>query len=313
MAPPSNEGDRSAKSAKGPSEALHKSVREVYCDDVLWILNKPAGVVSHPNPPAKRASNALLRGTYDFEQECYEFEGDRRLKVWLVHRLDQDTSGLIMCTFSGEAAAQLKEGLYHREVEKEYRALLLAAPRPAFGEWNDKLVRDSRKGKVEVRASSSAKPNAETSYELEREFVGTGLALVRLRPHTGKTHQLRVQTAKRGIPIAGDERYGDFTANKFLRERAGLKYMFLHAARLSLRHPQTGKRLQFTAELGQRLELPLAELDKLQTRLPRRKESEEAPYRPGKRAKLAQKAAKKSKKSKKGARGGSRRGRKRPR
>jgi len=250
---------------------LHKSVREVYRDDVLWVLDKPAGVVSHPNPPAKRSANALLRVDYDGEAESY-LVGHRR--VHLVHRLDQDTSGLILCTFSGEAAAILKQDLYNRELEKEYRALLLEAPRPPFGQWRDCLVKESKRGRVEVRTRERGDVNAETSYELERSFPGTGLALSRLRPHTGRTHQLRVQASRHQVPIIGDDRYGDFTANRFLREKIGLKHMFLHASRVALRHPTKGKRMTFTAAFSKRLSEPLERLEELYTRVPRRRREE---------------------------------------
>lgn len=250
---------------------LHKSVREVYRDDVLWVLDKPSGVVSHPNSPAKRSANALLRVDYDGETESYAFG---RRQVFLVHRLDQDTSGLILCTFSGDAAATLKEDLYHCELEKEYRALVLAAPRPPFGDWRDCLVKESKRGRVEVRTKARGDINAETSYELERSFPGTGLALLRLRPHTGRTHQLRVQTSRRNVPIIGDDRYGDFTANRFLREKIGLKCMFLHAARVELRHPTKGKRMTFTAPFSKRLTEPLEKLEALYTRVPKREREE---------------------------------------
>jgi RluA family pseudouridine synthase len=253
------------------AKRLHKSVREVYRDDVLWVLDKPSGIVSHPNSPTKRSANALLRVDYDGETESYTFG---RRQVFLVHRLDQDTSGLILCTFSGDAAATLKEDLYHRELEKEYRALVLSAPRPPFGEWRDRLVKESKRGRVEVRTKSRGDVNAETSYELERSFPGTGLALLRLRPHTGRTHQLRVQASRRDVPIIGDDRYGDFTANRFLREKIGLKYMFLHAARVELRHPTKGKRMTFTAPFSKRLTEPLEKLEMLYTRVPTREREE---------------------------------------
>ena len=264
------------KKRQGVAKGLHGGVREVYRDEAIWVLDKPSGVLSHPNRPGRKASNALLKGEFDFEDESYRLTvpGDSQRRVWLLHRLDIDTSGLIVCAFDSEAAAIFKQALHDREVEKTYKALLLSAPRPPIGSWSDCLGRAARGSRVEVRVRPGGKPNAETSYELERTFPGTGISLVRLVPHTGRTHQLRVQAARHGAPVAGDQRYGDFEANRFLAEKIGLKHMFLHAWGLSFRHPLTGHRLSFRQDLSQRLTLPLERLERLQTRVPRRKEPE---------------------------------------
>src|SRR5438552_3358409 len=110
----------------GQSEQAHRSLaplldprlREVYSDDTLWVLEKPAGVLSHPNPPSRRAANSLLRCDYDFEAEAYFAESasdpsikPRANRLFLLHRLDQDTSGLILCAFDESAAAALKQSL----------------------------------------------------------------------------------------------------------------------------------------------------------------------------------------------------------
>ena len=264
-------GQGGGKKRQGAVAGLHSSVNEVFRDKAIWVLDKPSGVLTHPNQPAKKSSNTLLKGEFDYTEECYHLkEPGAPERVWLVHRLDQDTSGLIICAFDPEAAAILKQALHEREVEKTYKALLLSAPRPPIGCWRDGLARASRGSRVEVRVRSGRKVNAETSYELERTFPGTGLSLVRLMPHTGRTHQLRVQAAWHGVPVIGDQRYGDFEANKFLAEKIGLKHMFLHAWGLAFRHPITGHRLSFTQELSQRLRLPLERLENLGTKIPRR-------------------------------------------
>ena len=110
---------------------LHSGVREIYRDDTLWVLDKPAGVLTHPNPPGKRAANVLLRTVYDYERELYRVtvEGEKQRQLHLVHRLDQETSGLIICTFSPSGAADLRKAFYEGDVHKEYRALVLAPPR----------------------------------------------------------------------------------------------------------------------------------------------------------------------------------------
>jgi RluA family pseudouridine synthase len=251
--------------------ALHSGVREVYRDDVLWVLDKPAGVLSHPNPPSGRATNAIVRGTYDFEREVFLLDdsGLSRREVHLVHRLDQETSGLILCTFRGDAAAILKESLHDREVTKEYRALVLGVPVPPSGEWADHLEKASEGRRLVVRAVPG-RINARTRYSVVETIRPSGLALLALWPETGRTHQLRVQAARRSVPIAGDERYGDFTANKFLASRIALKRMFLHALRIELRHPTTGHIIKLQAPLSSRLTTILEKARELAEPVPRR-------------------------------------------
>jgi 23S rRNA pseudouridine955/2504/2580 synthase len=254
-----------------PADWLHPAVREVFRDETLWVLDKPAGLLSHPNPPADRATNAIFRAPYDLGRELYRFAvaGGPQVQVHLIHRLDQETSGLIVCAFRQEAAALLKEALYHHGVEKEYRALVLGIPRSSRGEWTDRLEKTSRGGKASV-TTRPGEPNAATLYSVVERFEGADAALLSLRPETGRTHQLRVQAASRGHPIAGDDRYGDFGANRFLAAQAGLKHMFLHAIRIEFRHPATGHILKLQAPLSSRLAAPLERIRHLGVRVPRR-------------------------------------------
>ena len=253
------------------SSWTHPAVREVFRDDVLWVLDKPSGVLSHPNPPAHKAPNALLRGDYDFEEEAYllEREGAPARRVHLVHRLDQETSGLILCAFDEAAASRLKEALFRREVKKEYRAVLVGVPSPRRGEWADALEKSRKDGRVTV-TRRPGEANAITGYGVLKVFEPAGLSLVALWPETGRTHQLRVQSASRGHPIAGDDRYGDFTANKFLEAEAGLKRMFLHSYHIEVRHPRSSHILRFQAPITSRLAEPLERMKGLLIPTPRR-------------------------------------------
>jgi len=254
------------------SSWLHRRAEEVFRDDTLWALNKPAGVLSHPNTAQKKAANALLIAPYDAQRELFRLRrsGERERQVFLLHRLDLETSGLILCAFRAEAAAALREALYRREVGKEYRALLVGAPERDEGEWSDCLEKISRQGRVEVRVRPRGRPNATTLYRVVKRFPRSGLTLVSLKPRSGRTHQLRVQAASRRTPIAGDDRYGNFTANRFLAEKVDLKRMFLHAGRLELRHPTRGHVLKLTCDFERRLAAPLERVVDLDVRVPRR-------------------------------------------
>jgi 23S rRNA-/tRNA-specific pseudouridylate synthase len=280
---------RGGGSKSDPSSWKHPGVREVLRDETLWVLDKPAGVLSHPNPPRRSAAGALLRGGYDFDGECYRLPhpGGEETRVYLVHRLDRETSGLILCTFDAGSAARLKAELRRRGVQKEYRALVLGSPRRADEMWTDRLEKRAGRGRVSVmvrpgrrepargagaagagRGASWRRGEARTrSTVLERL---RGATLLALRPATGRTHQLRVQASARGLPIAGDDVYGDFQANRFLARAIGLGRMYLHALRLAFPHPRDGRPITVRAELPAALEEALRRLRALRTTIPRR-------------------------------------------
>jgi RluA family pseudouridine synthase len=254
---------------------LHPRVREVHCDDTLCVLDKPAGVLSHPNSPARRAANALFHCPYDMESEAYAVEraeaenpdvenadgaeAERSRRIFLIHRLDQDTSGLILCALEEAAAAALKLALARRQVCKRYLALVLGIPWAREGDWRDCLQKRSRRGRAEV-VVVKGRPNARSHFRTLQVFEAAGAALLELSPETGRTHQLRVQAASRKLPILGDDRYGDFAANRRAAELLGLRRMFLHAQGLELRHPVTGNAVSFTADLDEALAQCLAKV-----------------------------------------------------
>ena len=250
-----------------PGFRRHFKVEEIYLGGGLWVLNKPAGVLSHPNPPSREARNAILQVPYDFGAETYFLPGDsgddgtRRQGIELLHRLDQDTSGVIILSTDPEISAQLKEAFYRHEVEKEYLALVRGLPESREGVWRDQLRRRRGRGPIQVEVVRGGRPNAETCYRVLRHFRSHGVSLLSLHPLTGRTHQLRVQSASRGHPICGDERYGDFAWNRELKAEIGLKRMYLHARRISFRHPKTGRLMRFVAEPGKPLDAPLARIN----------------------------------------------------
>lgn len=260
---------------------LGRGVREIWRDDELWALDKPAGVLSHPNPPSRSGPDTLLRGEYDFERELYRLPRDDGAteRVWLVHRLDRDTSGVIVCALSQRSAAALKDAFQRREVEKEYRALVLGIPADVEGEWHDHLERSRRVGRVEVSVGTRGQPNATTAFRVIRQLPAAGVSLLSLQPREGRTHQIRVQCARHGHPIAGDDRYGDFTANRHLAASSGLKRMFLCAHRLALSHPVSGEPLEFRAEMRPELVAVLGRLEHASARVPRRKQPPKSPRR----------------------------------
>jgi len=234
-------------------------------DPDLIAINKPEGVLSHPNPGAKNAASAF-EGPYDL--------GDRRFQtpqgpVWLVHRLDQDTSGVLLAAKNKKSLAACRKAFEERKVKKHYIALVSRRPMPPHGIWRDTLMEQRSSGAIRSAINYSGRPasktgrgspffagrpNAFLNYKMKEYFPKLNLSLLEIDLLTGKTHQIRVQSAYRGHPVAGDRIYGNFTLNKELRQALDLRRLFLHAWRLVLPHPASGKSLTVDSPLPEDLE-----------------------------------------------------------
>jgi 23S rRNA-/tRNA-specific pseudouridylate synthase len=223
-------------------------VRRVASDaNGLAAFDKPEGVLSHPNVP-RDESRSLVRAPYDDEEECFEWPiGGVTRRLWLINRLDSATSGLILAAASGELAREIRGQFQRRQVRKVYQALVFGKPRQAAEAWKDVLDVRKRDGRIRTGAGSGNLP-AECRMALVR--AGTGpprISLIRLEPQTGRSHQLRVQCAKRGLPIVGDRTYGNFAANREYARASGHKRMFLHSVSIGLEYGFGGGLHAFTA------------------------------------------------------------------
>ncbi len=219
-------------------------------DADLLLIDKPEAVLSHPNPGKQNAS-CSFEGPYDL--------GERRFQtpagpLWLIHRLDQDTSGVLLAAKSKKSAAACRAFFEKGEVKKNYLALVSRRPMPPHGKWRDALVERRAGGGLRVAVHPSGRPNAFLNYKLKEYFPKLNLSLLEIELLTGKTHQIRAQTVYRGHPVAGDRVYGNFTLNKEIREALGLRRLFLHAWRLAFPHPSTGKPVVVEAPLPEELE-----------------------------------------------------------
>lgn len=211
----------------------------VHRDEWLAVVDKPAGLVVHPAPghrgPTLVSALAEILGG-----------GDDPERPGIVHRLDRDTSGLMLVARTDDAHRALGAAIAKREVEREYLALIEGRPRSRSGTIDAPLGRDHRapeRRAVGGRGSRSAR----THFEVVEALAGD--TLVRVRLETGRTHQIRVHFAAIGHPVAGDPRYG--------RRRHGLARQFLHSARLAFTHPVTGAPLAFDSELPDDLRVAL--------------------------------------------------------
>ena len=212
----------------------------LYEDDDLIALNKPAGLVVHP--AAGHADGTLVNALLAHCPALPGINGERRPGI--VHRLDRDTSGVLVVAKTEAAMKGLVEAFKSRRLHKEYAAIVWGVPTPAAARVESLIGRSTHDRKKMSATPATGRP-AVTHYETVEAFGSS--ALLRVRIETGRTHQIRVHLAWRGHPIIGDATYG--------RPRRGVLpgavpgRQMLHAARLELIHPVTGSALTFTAPL----------------------------------------------------------------
>ena len=232
----------------GAEIPLGREVRLIVRDENgVAAFAKPAGVLSHPNSPRDEA-RALLNCAYDHERECFVWPGaDANLRrLWLLNRLDSATSGVILAASDEAVARALKGQFARRQVHKVYQALVFGSPRAPREVWRDRLAVEKRGGVI--RAGAAGNVPAEANFSVVRRKPGQPpLALVQLDPKTGRSHQLRVQCARRGLPIVGDQTYGNFRLNREFARRTGWKRLFLHSLATSLRYELAGRSFALSA------------------------------------------------------------------
>jgi 23S rRNA pseudouridine1911/1915/1917 synthase len=218
----------------------------VYEDDALLVVDKPAGVVVHPAPGNEHGT--LVQGLLP-----HGIAGGHESRPGVVHRLDRDTSGLLIVARTVAAHRRLVEQMARREIGRRYVALLVGALPQDAGTIDAPLGRHVRDRK-RMSIHTTRPRRAVTHFTVRRRLAGYTLLDVRLE--TGRTHQIRVHFAALGYPVAGDTTYGG-------RERrpAGLARQFLHAAHLEFAHPLSGAPLVFDAPLPADLAVFLAGLE----------------------------------------------------
>jgi 23S rRNA pseudouridine1911/1915/1917 synthase len=210
---------------EAPAEAVPFDV--VYEDEHLMVVDKPAGVVVHPAPGHRGPTLAqALAGR--------AAGGDDPERAGVVHRLDRDTSGLMIVAKSEEAHRELQRMIRARKVTREYLALVEGAPESDSGTVDAPLGRD-RLNRTTVSTRTDRPRGAITHFEVVERLPRT--ALLRVRLETGRTHQIRAHLAAIGHPVCGDMQYGGEECGR----RLGLDRQFLHSARLMFNHPFQGE------------------------------------------------------------------------
>jgi len=234
--PPIRTGDSPA-AASQPRKALKMSLESciLHEDDFLLIINKPSGMAVH-------GGSGISLGVVEHLRQ----ERPASTFLELVHRLDRDTSGLLLLAKKRATLLGLHEQLRLGQVRKIYLAGVKGqwcSPRQSVKLALKKYLLPGGERRVRVDPEGAA---AHTVFRLRKELGANSLIEAELK--TGRTHQIRVHLAHLGFPILGDEKYGDYAFNRGLA-RSGLKRMFLHAHRIGFIHPATGNRVEFEAPL----------------------------------------------------------------
>ena len=213
-------------------------LRIAYEDEHLVVVDKPAGLVVHPAPG--HATGTLVHGLLE-----HDVAGGDESRPGIVHRLDRDTSGLMVVARSEEAHTRLQDLVRRRELERHYRALVVGRPRSRTGRIEAPIGRD-RRDPMRHSLDSDTPREATTHFEVVELFPRHTLLDVKLE--TGRTHQIRVHLNAIGLPVAGDPVYGR-------PHELGLERQFLHAARLAFTHPFTGDPVDVESPLPDDLQI----------------------------------------------------------
>jgi 23S rRNA pseudouridine1911/1915/1917 synthase len=219
-----------------PTSALEPQAMDLeipYEDEHLLVVDKPAGLVVHPAPG--HSSGTLVHGLLAHDVEG----GDEPERPGIVHRLDRDTSGLLVVARSPEAHRRLQEMVKARDVTREYLALVVGRPRSQRGTIEAPIGRDRHDGQRHSLDTDMPR-DAVTHFEVEELLPRH--ALLRVTLETGRTHQIRVHLAAIDLLVAGDPVYGR-------PGEVGLERQFLHAARLAFTHPITGAEVDVSSPL----------------------------------------------------------------
>lgn len=215
----------------------------------LVALEKPCNVLSHPNIEADRR-RSLLNASWSKDRERYLWKiGEKTHWFYLLHRLDSATSGIILGCVNPNLSRELKLQFSQRRVTKTYHAIVAGLARESDSSWRDLLKKRRTRQGLRMDAHSRSGVSAETRIRVVKTRSGQPkLSLLKMNPRTGRTHQLRVQCAKRRLPIIGDSTYGDFSLNRLVHKSIGSKRLFLHASSIGIRWEWKGREHVFHAE-----------------------------------------------------------------
>ena len=220
----------------------------LYSDDHIAIIDKPSGMVVHPG--AGKSHHTLVSSLLYRFPDLKEVGPEERPGI--VHRLDKETSGLMVVARNLKAYEQLQQQFRKREVEKTYLGLIRGRMSEKKGKISWSIGRHVKHGE-RISVKTKKPREAETHYSVQKEYEE--YSLLEIKPLTGRTHQIRVHMAASGHPLAGDTRYGH------RKSKPSFPRLFLHAFCLSFIHPETKEKVEFSSPLPQELKKSLDKLE----------------------------------------------------
>jgi 23S rRNA pseudouridine1911/1915/1917 synthase len=241
--------DRPGSSKRRPAPHRTGDLNILYEDDDVIAVNKPPGVLAVPLERKAGAESV-------FDQIDRHLRSHRTRRPFIIHRIDRDTSGIVVFAKHAAAQAVLKQQFLRHEPERVYQAVVYGHPVPASGTWRDTLVWDQRSLiQKETHRRDPRGKDAVSEYRIIERYSETSLIEVRLV--TGKRNQIRIQARLRGHTLVGEQRYvygpAELRPIDFARQA-------LHAARLTMSHPTTGRPLTFEAPMPKDMKELIAEL-----------------------------------------------------
>ena len=242
-----------------PVSVIHAKPQDIkikilFEDDYIIAVSKDAGIVVHPAPG--HFENTLINALMSYNEKLSGIGGG--LRAGIVHRLDKDTSGIILVAKDERTHALLSEKFKNREVEKTYEALVFGCFKEPEGSIKlpvGRSMKDRKKMGVVVRGRQS-----QTDFKILKEYKGC--TLIEAYPKTGRTHQIRVHFSYIGHPIIGDKDYGNSQSEKIANE-IGLMRQFLHSKRIVFIHPVTNEKIDLNDELPTDLKKCMVNLKKI--------------------------------------------------
>lgn len=245
---------QSGNNLKVSEKFLEKNLSILFEDDDIIAISKPAGISVHPGSGVDKGKSIIELAAQKFPQHTPH----------LVHRLDKDTSGVLLLAKHGSALRKLLKSLQNDEFHKEYLALVFGKLPEKKGMIDLPLERQNFGKKIKAGKGK----RAVTHYKVQEEFKRAGghdpllkeVSLVHVQLETGRTHQIRAHFAAINHPLVQDKQHGDFSKNKVFQKEYGLKRQFLHAYQLSFPHPESGEKITITAPLPKDLKNVLGKL-----------------------------------------------------
>ncbi|QQS47019.1 MAG: RluA family pseudouridine synthase [Acidobacteriota bacterium] len=232
--------DRPGSARRRYTERRSSGLHIIFEDPSLLIVNKPAGLLT-----VQLASKPDEPSLIDLVK--HHLRSQHKKAVFVVHRIDRDTSGLVVIAKSPEAQRRLKEQFERREPQRIYLAVVHGHPSPPSGTWRDKLVWDKdelQQRTIRKSADLGTAREAITHYRVVEKLPDH--ALIEVRLETGKRNQIRIQAALHGHPLAGEKIYVDREAVKGSTQKIGRQA--LHAWKLSFKHPVDGRKMEFMVD-----------------------------------------------------------------